>query len=247
MKNQKWILASVAVCLVSGLLVWKQRPSAEMPADHADALEAAAMSKAYQEVKNLSDRLPDRPQSEADAATKSAVQAAKVSATTERVAFEYARELAEFTVMKRKVFLSDEERVQKAALFGNRRMIASLGDYLNRPMGNDVASIGEQGAVLDLLVDALQSKEGNEAAEAALKSVVLDTQIESDHLAVEERKNLAGVKAEVLYQWTALEPGRAKEIRTWLPGPVSEKIWANVTETQNRNQAESAVIGLDDI
>lgn len=244
MKNYKVQIGLLSVVLVAGA-VWKWSPSPELSTVEAsaDAREAAAMAKAYQENMKAEDRI----QTIAAAGVRNGLRAAAVAPAPVRAPFEYSRELSDYSALKRKVFLSDEEKVQRAALFGNHRLIAALGDYLNHASGTDVASVGEQGAALDLLVDALQSKDGNEAAEAALKSVVLDRQIESNDLDMESRKSLAGVKAEVLYQWTALEPGRAKEIRTWLPGPVSEKIWANVTETQSRNHAESAMVGLEDL
>ncbi len=161
--------------------------------------------------------------------------------------FAYYREVAVYAQLKSKVFLSDDEKAQKNEMFANRELIEGIGEFLRRPAGTQFEAQAQQSAALDFLLEALTSKEGNQAAEMALREIIVDDQIETDKLDIDSRKNLAGVKAEVLYQWTSLDPGRTSEIRGWLPGPVSEKIWRNVTDTQQRNLRESAMVGMDDL
>jgi hypothetical protein len=83
-------------------------------------------------------------------------------------------------------------------------------------------------------------KEGDKtAASAALQAVVQDKQIEDTGLERSAREQLAGLKAEILYQWSATQPDMTASIVAWLPGPVSQKIWQNVLRMQQSNQAES--------
>lgn len=104
----------------------------------------------------------------------------------------------------------------------------------------------QQTTAIDLLLEAAKSPEGREAAEAALQGIIADNQIEGEALPMDARKNLAGVKAEVLFQWSAQDPTKTKSMQAWLPGPVSQKIWENVTDAQTRNLRESAMVGGDD-
>lgn len=160
--------------------------------------------------------------------------------------FEFDNELDQYSVVKQKVFLSESDRVTKHKLVSNFRFIQGLGDYLRQPLASRNDSITRQGAAIDMLFDALASEEGRSAAEAALRDVVLDQQIESDTMDAAARQSLAGVKGEVLYKWAAVEPQRTSELEGWLPGPVSRKIWANVQDAQDRNVKESIVIGQHD-
>lgn len=183
-------------------------------------------------------------------AAKAAIEVPKVAklgpAKTGETGFGYFREVAIFNELKKKVFLSAEEKAQKKAFFANTELIQGLGEFLRTPVGPEFESLAQQGAALDLVFEALKSAEGHDAATLALKEVVLDSKIENEQLDMTTRKNLAGVKAEVLYQWVAFEPGISTDLKKWLPGPVSEKIWENVNDAQDRNVRESIVVGQGD-
>jgi hypothetical protein len=151
--------------------------------------------------------------------------------------FEFARELTTFRELKSKVFLSDEEREVKKALLGHVLLMRALVRRLIEPaVSPDL--LEEQEAGLDLLLTAYRDGDRTLAVEA-LREVVSDRQVEDTSLPKAVREQLAGVKAEVLYHWSALAPEFASEMARWLPGPVSEKIWANVAGRQQVNVAES--------
>ncbi len=57
-----------------------------------------------------------------------------------------------------------------------------------------------------------------------------------------ERRALAGIKAEIMYQLSSERPGEAAQLQASLPGPVSERIWNNVQYQQENNLAESRQI-----
>ena len=98
--------------------------------------------------------------------------------------------------------------------------------------------LSEQDVAVDILLDALKDGDSR-AAEEALREVVKDEQVEDGTLSGGVREQLAGVKAEVLYQWSAMVPSGASELARLLPGPVSQKIWQNVLNMQSQNLAES--------
>ena len=100
---------------------------------------------------------------------------------------------------------------------------------------------GEQNAAIDMLLDALKSGD-SEVAVDVLRSVVTDGQVEDESIDRSTRENLAGIKAEVLFQWSALKPAQASELASLLPGPISQKIWQNVVDAQQSNLNESAAL-----
>jgi hypothetical protein len=150
----------------------------------------------------------------------------------------HAAELAEYTLLHRKVFLSDGEEAQKATLLKNPSVLRAMGDRLLRAPG-DTKGLAEQNMAVEMLLEALRSGDTGVATEV-LKGVVSDKQVEDTHLDMATRESLAGVKAEVLYQWSAQIPTQAGELAGLLPGPVSQKIWQNVINMQASNVAESA-------
>lgn len=153
----------------------------------------------------------------------------------------YEKELQTYAAIQRKVFLNASEQQQKSQLLHDRQVLRGMGARLTQAPADLKASI-EQNAAIDLLLEALRSGDAGTASEV-LKDVVTDKQVEDPSLDSETRHSLAGVKAEVLFQWSALKPTEAAEIATWLPGPVSQNIWQNVLNAQASNQAESADLG----
>lgn len=150
----------------------------------------------------------------------------------------YEKELNEYTRIKAKVFLSEEEKEYRRRLLADRSMLEDLGRYLRTPAQTGATEDeAQKSAALDLLFEAFDTK--SEVSEAILRDIVQDKQIENESLDLQTRKSLAGVKAEVLYEWSSRQPAQSETLRSWLPGPVSEKIWKNVQATQQQNVAES--------
>lgn len=153
--------------------------------------------------------------------------------------FENKTELSEFKTLKQKVFLTEEEKLQRQSLLKNRALLENLKGLFKYPTPfQDLES--QQNVAVDLLLEAIKSGDA-ETARDVLKELIADPTIENKQLSTAQRQNLAGVKAEVLYQWSSLEPDRAGEMQKALPGPVSQKIWKNVLTQQDLNRAESAV------
>jgi len=148
--------------------------------------------------------------------------------------FEYQSELNSYAQLKTKVLPSPEEEAARGALLKNALFLRSLGERLTK---TPLLPLGEQDVALDLLVDALKNGDKS-TAEAAITDIVSDKQVEDAAIPQPVREQLAGIKAELLYHWTALEPDQAAQVAHLLPGQVSRKIWNNVTEAQKNNLAE---------
>lgn len=154
------------------------------------------------------------------------------------ITFKYQSELKEYELLKTKIFLSEKDKVTKADLLKNADFTQGLQTLLQKAATDD-ESQRAQNAALDFLLEALESS-SQEAAQV-LQAIVQDPTIENSDADLASRKSLAGIKAEILFEWSALDPQRAAEMESWLPGPVSQKIWANVREQQENNLAESAL------
>jgi hypothetical protein len=153
--------------------------------------------------------------------------------------FENKSELEAFKILKQKVFLTEEEKVQRQELVRDRALLENLKNLFKYPTPY-LELEAQQNMAVDLLLEAIKSGDA-ETARRVLKEVIADATIENNQLSQSQRQNLAGVKAEVLYQWSSLEPDRAHEMQQSLPGPVSQKIWKNVVTQQDLNRAESAI------
>lgn len=160
------------------------------------------------------------------------------SAKLKAATLPYSKELAVYSVIRRKVFLSPTDQNERDKLLKNSAMLKSMGQRLLLSASDDAAAT-EQNVAVDFLLDAMRSGDYKVASEV-LKNVISDGQVEDATLDLPSRENLAGIKAEVLYQWSALNPVKSDEMATWLPGPVSKRIWKNVVNAQASNMAESA-------
>jgi hypothetical protein len=152
--------------------------------------------------------------------------------------FAGADELAEYAKLKSHVFLDDEGNERKRTLLRDEKFLKGLESLLKTAAGNDMQLLEAQSQAIDLLIEARANGSDHIAGEV-LRSVIEDSSIENEKVNVADRKALAGVKAELLYQWTAQEPLVADKIQGWLPGPISAKIWKNVTHAQEQNEMES--------
>lgn len=150
--------------------------------------------------------------------------------------FAFRAELNSYAELKTKVLPTDSERDARESLIKNAVFLSAVGDRLRQL---PLLAIGEQDAALDLLIEASQ-KGDQEAARATILSVVEDSKVEDEALPEAVREQLAGIKAELLFHWTAFEPNQGAEVAKRLPGPVSRKIWSNVLAAQRSNLALSA-------
>src|SRR5262249_51568401 len=138
----------------------------------------------------------------------------------------HTKELLYYQSLKKKTYLTPKEQADKTKLLNDAEILkAQRGRLMRSPTTPHQAL--EQNAAIDMLFEALRFGD-SETATLVLRDVVTDGQIEDEDLSPSTRENLAGVKAEVLYQWAALKPSEAEDLENLLPGPVSEKIWKNV-------------------
>jgi hypothetical protein len=152
----------------------------------------------------------------------------------------FAQELAQYAVLKKKIFLTSSEDSERKLLLTNEKLLRGMRSRLMRSPATAQEAM-EQNAAIDLLLDAVRTGD-NEVAIDVLRSVVTDGQVEDESLDRTTRENLAGIKAEVLFQWSALKPAQASELAGLLPGPVSQRIWQNVVDAQQSNLNESAAL-----
>ena len=177
-----------------------------------------------------------RPVPPGDSA-KRAVADEKVSDTETQFAFK--EEINEYAKLKEKVILTDGEIAQKKRLVQDPDLIAALADFLKMP--TDAPDESGQYDAIDLLFEARKAASVKDVAETVLRSLVEDPVVEDPDMDRETREDMAGLKAEVLFQWTSVDPTKAVEVERLLPGPVSRRIWENVQEEQRMNLQESAL------
>lgn len=157
--------------------------------------------------------------------------------TSRAPVYSHHTQLATFHELSRKVFPSDDDRSQTERFLHDQELLRSAGRLLLQPAADRQAE-ADQNDAIDLLIKALAAGD-SEVARTALTDVVKDGQIENTNIALSARRQLAGLKGEVLYKWTALEPDMADQVAQWLPGPKSRQVWANVVQLQKSNLAES--------
>lgn len=146
-------------------------------------------------------------------------------------------ELADLASLSRKAFLSDDEKSRRQSHLRDSIFLQTVASIL-RSHDLDQETLREQYQAIDLLLESRSALKSGEAANL-LRAIVADAQVEDATLPRAVRENLAGIKAEVLYEWAAREPDVAREIPENLPGPASAKIWENVQDQLARNVAES--------
>ena len=151
--------------------------------------------------------------------------------------FSYQKELDAFLALKEKVLPSADEQSEMRRLLTDASLLRAVGLRLTEASLAPTVKASQDAAV-SLLVDAL--KAGEPMASEIARQVVEDPQVENASFDRAVRENLAGIKAEVLYHWAALAPDEAANIERSLPGPVSQKIWANVAHRHASNRGESA-------
>jgi hypothetical protein len=245
MKKASKIALNVGLLVMTGYIFVKGAPGlspalSSKPQTRNLSVEQASHT-APKQVRGLAIAAADADESavqDGAAPNNAPIQTAETPAKKTRDGFQYQRELDDFTFLKKKIFLSEEEKSERKRLIANDQLLRSLEGLLKVPAGKDFESQAETSMALDILFEALSGPSG-EVAAGVLKGLVQDNSIEDRSLDLQSRKELAGVKAEVLYQWTSMQPSRSHEIQSWLPGPVSQNLWKNVVGLQESNLAES--------
>lgn len=235
MRNIKIALGAGTIAILGGVLFFRtpspvsapRNPQSDQHPQHSGspAQKAAPVPVAAAPLVAPSSSRPAPPPTE--------------SAATEIKVFEHQRELDEYHLLSQKVFLTDQERRQKQGLLQNAQFIESLKSLFKSQKPTEELE-DQQNTAVDFLMEALNGP-AKEAAAGVLKSVIQNPDTENAKLDMATRENLAGAKAEVLYKWSAQDPSRNNEIRQWLPGAVSQRIWANVLYQQEMNRLESAL------
>lgn len=230
-------LAAFAAVLVVALVLWAMRDRVK------SAPAAAVVAGAESDCESSSARLSEKCRAGLAAAAKSsAPQAAAapvaVVAPVVKLSPELHSKLNEIARLDRKAFLSESEKVFRANLLKDETFLRDIARVLTSHE-LDQNTKREQYQAIDALLAAQEI--GSPAASTLLASVVSDAQVENETIAKDVRENLAGIKAEVLYKWTSQDKTARPE--SLLPGPVSRQLWANVQDTQSRNEAESRTLG----
>ncbi len=146
--------------------------------------------------------------------------------------------LQDYVEVQAKVLLTEDDQERKTRILSDGRSLRSLLPWLltaAKP-GSEFDKL--QAAALDVLLEA-RNQNGSEDAGSVLRSTLTDNSVEDAQLSVAERESLAGIKAEILMKWTSQEPSLVGQVGSWLPGPASQAIWANVQTMQSSNEAES--------
>jgi hypothetical protein len=242
MKNARLVLlgSAVFVTLVGGAILMKGRAGGEKANESAHESSSSAQTESETAAVASIDRQPQSIAARASSGEKETTTGKSAPASSlSKVSVEIPRELMAYAEMNKKVFLTDDEKAQKKGFFRDSRFLKSLESLLRQPaeIGSDLQI--QQFAALDALFEAVQSPDSERGAEDVLRSLVEDKSVEDPKLDGKSREALAGVKAEILYQWSSLQPNKAGEINRLLPGPVSQRIWQNVLDTQRNNVAES--------
>ncbi len=147
--------------------------------------------------------------------------------------------LKQFKLIQAKVFKSDTETEILKNFVSDPVVIRDLTQYLLSPAQIKQSNFREnQNAAIDLILESLKSSNPQSAVEAILE-VAKDSQVENNLIESSVRQSLAGTKAELLYQGSALRPDLFTSVEALLPGPVSQKIWKNIQHKQFENASES--------
>lgn len=157
--------------------------------------------------------------------------------------YKFHAELDKFAMISNKALLLEHDKVAKKKLITDVAFIRSLKSVLLTAALDNTMSHNQNIAV-DFLFEALKGSQHDEVVKV-LQAVAADPAVDNEQTDMASRKALAGVKAEVLFTWSAVDPDADANIAAALPGPVSQKIWANVKKQQENNLAESASLATE--
>ena len=183
---------------------------------------------------------------ESDLVTRAptAVPAARAKATAlpeiKVTSLARGEDLARYRELATRVFLNDDDAAARTLMIHDADLLVEAGHALVR-RERSLELLERQSDALALLLDAARA--GDAVAKRELLAVIHDATVEDVSLPRELRLNLAGLKAEAMYRWSAANAGVAGDIAAALPGPVSQKLWANAQARQRTNGIEGAAVG----
>ena len=148
--------------------------------------------------------------------------------------------LARFAGFERKFSLSESEKLERAGILADRDLLRLLGPKV-MSFASTSAEIEEQDAALDVLLATLTEGDRH-TGEYVLKEIVADPLMEDKTIALDRRKQRAGVVGEILYRWTAQSPDDKSGLVSSLPGEASRRVWQNVERMQNQNHDASVAV-----
>jgi len=151
---------------------------------------------------------------------------------------ESSADLQMLAAFQKKIFLSEEEKLQRDQLVTDPSFLLSLRSLLLSE-AKDKEKMLQQNLALDVLYEAAWDM-NVATAKNVLESIVEDHRVEESDIEISELENLAGIKGEILLHWLNREPEQRAELQELLPGPVSQKIWRNVQAVQTRNESLTA-------
>lgn len=155
---------------------------------------------------------------------------------------DYSRteDLKKYARLSEKALLLEPDKIVKRRLLADEEFLKGMEVLLKTPPV-DQETRQAQNAALDFILESLNTDLRSVAVEV-LRNVVADPGVENQSMTPQDRQVLAGIKAEALFNWSAVDSDAAMEIPGLLPGQVSEKIWENVQKQQENNLAESAAL-----
>lgn len=149
--------------------------------------------------------------------------------------------IRKFKSMQAKVFKDESDKAYLKRLLSDSKYLQQLSNYLRDAQSIQNPSFREnQNLAIDFILEALNA-DASASAEQAIFDVIQDSQVEDVQLKLNLREMLAGVKADLLYQASAVKPELIPQIEQVLPGPVSQKIWKNVQKQHAENLASSEI------
>lgn len=223
-----------ALVVIGAAALWALRPHGSLNSNSQPPARTTAATSSPEEVA-IGEKVKSGSSGVAPASPTVADNKNQKAASPEAV-FAHQEELDRYRQLKKIVLGSKDDEQERARLKTDTVLLDSFRDLLKSPSTNEKTR-ANQNAALDLLFEAL--KDQSTQAKSILEGVIQDAQIESSALSPDVRENLAGIKAEALYQWSAMDPAQVSTLQSWLPGPVSQKIWQNIQERQESNLAES--------
>ncbi|WP_374030539.1 hypothetical protein [Bdellovibrio bacteriovorus] len=233
MRIRTLVMLSGAITVLGvGLIVMSEKSKPETESQAAPTQEAPAANPVESEKETA-----------IAAGTKPAAMDVIKSSQTMPVVFKefkQARDLKKYADLSHKALLLEPDKIVKRRLLKDEDFLKSL-EALLKTAPNDEESQQMQNSALDFVFEALNTDMKSAAIEV-LKGVVADATVENSAVNEMDRKVLAGVKAEALHNWAAADPSAESSINSLLPGPVSQKIWANVKHQQESNMGESAML-----
>lgn len=148
-------------------------------------------------------------------------------------------QLRHFHQINKKVFLSKNELEFKSKILSDQKVMIEMKNILLRPSNNIVETELLQSFALEYLYEAVSS--GHQLAQDMLVEIIKDSSIENRSVPLSDRQAMAEIKADVMFNFSAMTADSEELIEKRLPGPISQKIWANVKLRQQRYLAESQI------